>query len=84
MYDKTIRITQVQLEQDSGKSLHDAEESHSLIDLNRAGIALLEIVTEPDFVSGEEAAVFVKEFARILELLGVCNANMSGGQRSQE
>ena len=78
-YIKTVRITQLQLEQDSGKSLHDEDSSQSLIDLNRAGMALMEIVTEPDFTSGEEAATFVKELRLILKALGTCHNVMSGG-----
>lgn len=57
---KTVRIKQIQLEQDSGKSLHDDLRSQTLIDLNRAGVGLLEVVLEPDLSCGEEAATAVR------------------------
>ncbi|KAK3099597.1 hypothetical protein FSP39_006799 [Pinctada imbricata] len=75
----TARITQIQLEQDSGKSLHDEEEKRSLIDLNRAGIGLMEIVTEPDFSNGLEAHSFVSELRLILRSLGTCSGKMKEG-----
>lgn len=55
-----LGIEQVQLEQDSGKSLHNADAGYSLIDLNRAGIGLMEIITRPELESGEQAAAFVR------------------------
>ncbi|XP_050417233.1 glutamyl-tRNA(Gln) amidotransferase subunit B, mitochondrial [Patella vulgata] len=76
---KTANLVQIQLEQDSGKSLHDDEDKKSLIDLNRAGIALMEIVTQPDFTTGEEAAGFVKELQKILQIIGTCDGKMSEG-----
>ncbi|XP_041359895.1 glutamyl-tRNA(Gln) amidotransferase subunit B, mitochondrial-like isoform X2 [Gigantopelta aegis] len=76
---KKAKLVQIQLEQDSGKSLHDLEEKQSLIDLNRAGTGLMEIVTEPDFTSGEEAASFVKELQLILQSIGTCDGKMSEG-----
>ncbi|ODN03245.1 Glutamyl-tRNA(Gln) amidotransferase subunit B, mitochondrial [Orchesella cincta] len=78
-YIKTCRIRQIQLEQDSGKSLHDEECDRSLIDLNRAGIALMELVFQPDLASGEEAAALVKELSLIMQTLGVCNCKMEEG-----
>ncbi|XP_012521305.1 glutamyl-tRNA(Gln) amidotransferase subunit B, mitochondrial-like isoform X2 [Monomorium pharaonis] len=78
-YMKYSKIKQIQLEQDSGKSLHDENIGRSLIDLNRAGIPLMEFVFEPDLVDGEEAAALVKELAFTLQLLGVCSGKMEEG-----
>ncbi|XP_051561000.1 glutamyl-tRNA(Gln) amidotransferase subunit B, mitochondrial [Myxocyprinus asiaticus] len=77
---KSVRIKQIQLEQDSGKSLHDDERSQTLIDLNRAGVGLMELVMEPDMCCGEEAAAAVRELQLILQALGTCQANMAEGQ----
>ncbi|XP_060565594.1 glutamyl-tRNA(Gln) amidotransferase subunit B, mitochondrial-like [Ruditapes philippinarum] len=77
--EKSARILQLQLEQDSGKSLHDDLEARSLIDLNRAGIALMEIVTAPDFHTGNEARSFVRELRLLLVTLGTCNGRFSEG-----
>uniref|UniRef100_A0A8C6W267 Glutamyl-tRNA(Gln) amidotransferase subunit B, mitochondrial n=1 Tax=Nannospalax galili TaxID=1026970 RepID=A0A8C6W267_NANGA len=77
---KTVRIKQIQLEQDSGKSLHDDLRSQTLIDLNRAGVGLLEVVLEPDLCCGEEAATAVRELQLILQALGTSQANMAEGQ----
>lgn len=76
---KTANIIQLQLEQDSGKSLHDEMERQSLIDLNRCGTGLMEIVTEPDFSNGMDAAAFVKELQLILERINTCNCKMEEG-----
>ncbi|XP_076995931.1 glutamyl-tRNA(Gln) amidotransferase subunit B, mitochondrial isoform X1 [Tamandua tetradactyla] len=80
MSTKTVRIKQIQLEQDSGKSLHDDLRSQTLIDLNRAGVGLLEVVMEPDMSCGEEAATAVRELQLILQALGTSQANMAEGQ----
>ncbi|KAG9480051.1 hypothetical protein GDO78_011848 [Eleutherodactylus coqui] len=80
MATKCVRVKQVQLEQDSGKSLHDDAMHQTLIDLNRAGIALMEIVMEPDMTCGEEAAAAVRELQLILQTLATSHANMSEGQ----
>ncbi|CAL8330375.1 unnamed protein product [Merluccius merluccius] len=77
---KTVRIKQIQLEQDSGKSLHDDQRCQTLIDLNRAGVGLMELVMEPDMSCGEEAAAAVRELQLILQALGTCQGNMSEGQ----
>uniref|UniRef100_A0A8C2XQT1 Glutamyl-tRNA(Gln) amidotransferase subunit B, mitochondrial n=1 Tax=Cyclopterus lumpus TaxID=8103 RepID=A0A8C2XQT1_CYCLU len=77
---RTSTIKQIQLEQDSGKSLHDDLRSQTLIDLNRAGVGLMELVMEPDMSCGEEAAAAVRELQLILQALGTCQANMSEGQ----
>uniref|UniRef100_A0A8D1C4J1 Glutamyl-tRNA(Gln) amidotransferase subunit B, mitochondrial n=1 Tax=Sus scrofa TaxID=9823 RepID=A0A8D1C4J1_PIG len=77
---RTVRVKQIQLEQDSGKSLHDDLRSQTLIDLNRAGVGLLEVVLEPDMSCGEEAATAVRELQLILQALGTSQANMAEGQ----
>ncbi|KAM5159737.1 glutamyl-tRNA(Gln) amidotransferase subunit B, mitochondrial [Callospermophilus lateralis] len=77
---KRVRIKQIQLEQDSGKSLHDDLRAQTLIDLNRAGVGLLEVVLEPDLSCGEEAAAVVRELQLILQALGTSQANMAEGQ----
>ncbi|XP_027872036.1 glutamyl-tRNA(Gln) amidotransferase subunit B, mitochondrial isoform X2 [Xiphophorus couchianus] len=77
---KNVHIKQIQLEQDSGKSLHDDVNSQTLIDLNRAGVGLMEVVMEPDMSCGEEAAAAVRELQLILQALGTCQGNMSEGQ----
>uniref|UniRef100_A0A8C6VPT3 Glutamyl-tRNA(Gln) amidotransferase subunit B, mitochondrial n=1 Tax=Naja naja TaxID=35670 RepID=A0A8C6VPT3_NAJNA len=74
---KTVRIKQIQLEQDSGKSLHDDFRNQTLVDLNRAGIGLMELVMEPDMCCGEEAAAAVRELQLILQALGSSQANMA-------
>ncbi|XP_068961635.1 glutamyl-tRNA(Gln) amidotransferase subunit B, mitochondrial isoform X3 [Petaurus breviceps papuanus] len=74
---KTVRIKQIQLEQDSGKSLHDDTRSQTLIDLNRAGVGLMEVVMEPDMSCGDEAATAVRELQLILRALGTSQANMA-------
>jgi aspartyl-tRNA(Asn)/glutamyl-tRNA(Gln) amidotransferase subunit B len=77
-YYKTVRLIQLQLEQDSGKSLHDEVEKRSLVDLNRAGVPLMELVFEPDLEDGEEASWMVKELILILLRLGTCSCKMEG------
>ncbi|KAL2780975.1 glutamyl-tRNA(Gln) amidotransferase subunit B, mitochondrial isoform 2 precursor, partial [Daubentonia madagascariensis] len=77
---RTVRVKQIQLEQDSGKSLHDDLRSQTLVDLNRAGVGLLELVLEPDMCCGEEAATAVRELQVILQALGTSQANMAEGQ----
>ncbi|XP_075277673.1 glutamyl-tRNA(Gln) amidotransferase subunit B, mitochondrial isoform X2 [Opisthocomus hoazin] len=80
MVTKTVRIKQIQLEQDSGKSLHDDTRSQTLVDLNRAGVGLMEVVMEPDLCCGEEAAAAVRELQLILQTLGSSQAVMAEGQ----
>ncbi|XP_059778596.1 glutamyl-tRNA(Gln) amidotransferase subunit B, mitochondrial isoform X2 [Balaenoptera ricei] len=80
MVTRTVGVKQIQLEQDSGKSLHDNLRSQTLIDLNRAGVGLLEVVLEPDMSCGEEAAAAVRELQLILQALGTSQANMAEGQ----
>nr|XP_022323623.1 glutamyl-tRNA(Gln) amidotransferase subunit B, mitochondrial-like [Crassostrea virginica] len=76
---KTARITQLQLEQDSGRSVHDEEAGQSLIDLNRAGIGLMEIVTEPDFENGIDCSSFVREVQLMMRQLQVCLGSFREG-----
>ena len=75
----TIRIHHIHLEEDAGKSMHDQDPLDSLIDLNRAGVPLLEIVTEPDLRSAEEVAAFMSEIRRLVRWLGVSDGNMEEG-----
>ncbi|MDE2580232.1 MAG: Asp-tRNA(Asn)/Glu-tRNA(Gln) amidotransferase subunit GatB [Rhodospirillales bacterium] len=76
---KQIGVTRLHLEQDAGKSLHDQHPSKSLIDLNRAGVALMEIVSEPDLRSPEEAGAYLRKLRTILRYLGTCDGNMDEG-----
>ncbi|MCU0983318.1 MAG: Asp-tRNA(Asn)/Glu-tRNA(Gln) amidotransferase subunit GatB [Acetobacteraceae bacterium] len=76
---KAIGITRLHLEQDAGKSLHDQHPTKSYIDLNRAGVALMEIVSEPDIRSPEEAGAYLTKLRQILRYLGTCDGNMEEG-----
>ncbi|MBY0333488.1 MAG: Asp-tRNA(Asn)/Glu-tRNA(Gln) amidotransferase subunit GatB, partial [Acetobacteraceae bacterium] len=76
---KTIGITRLHLEQDAGKSLHDQHPTKSFIDLNRSGVALMEIVSEPDMRSPEEAGAYLTRLRQILRYLGTCDGNMDEG-----
>jgi aspartyl-tRNA(Asn)/glutamyl-tRNA(Gln) amidotransferase subunit B len=76
---RDIGITRLHLEQDAGKSLHDQHPSKSYIDLNRAGVALMEIVSEPDIRSPEEAGAYLRKLRSILRYLGTCDGNMEEG-----
>ena len=76
---REIGITRLHLEQDAGKSLHDQHPTKSYIDLNRAGVALMEIVSEPDMRSADEAAAYLKKLRSILRYLGTCDGNMDEG-----
>ena len=74
-----VGIERLHLEQDAGKSLHDQHPDHSYVDLNRAGVALMEIVTRPDMRSSEEAAAFLRKLRAIVRYLGTCDGNMDEG-----
>lgn len=76
---KKIRINRIHLEQDAGKSIHDMSPSETFIDLNRSGIALMEIVTEPDLSSQDEVIEFIKQLRSILRYLGTCDGDMEKG-----
>jgi aspartyl-tRNA(Asn)/glutamyl-tRNA(Gln) amidotransferase subunit B len=76
---KTVRLVRAHLEEDAGKSVHENFVSQSGIDLNRAGTPLLEIVTEPDMRSTEEAVAYAKELHKIVTWIGICDGNMQEG-----
>ena len=76
---KTVRLVRAHLEEDAGKSLHEAFHGMSGIDLNRAGTPLLEIVTEPDIRSSAEAVAYAKELHKIVTWIGICDGNMQEG-----
>ncbi len=75
----TIGIERLHLEQDAGKSIHDMDPALSMVDLNRAGVALMEIVSKPDLRSSVEAAAYVQKLRSILRYLGTCDGNMEQG-----
>ena len=75
----TIGIERLHLEQDAGKSLHDRSPTNSYVDLNRSGVALMEIVSKPDLRSAEEAKAFITKLRSILRYLGTCDGNMQEG-----
>jgi len=76
---KEVGIERLHLEQDAGKSLHDQHPNQSFIDLNRAGVALMEIVSKPDIRSADEAATFITKLRSILRYVGSCDGNMQEG-----
>ena len=76
---KSIRILRAHLEEDAGKSVHGIGEGQSGIDLNRAGTPLLEIVTEPDMSSAEEAVTYAKKLHELVQWIGICDGNMQEG-----
>ncbi|MCQ6957445.1 Asp-tRNA(Asn)/Glu-tRNA(Gln) amidotransferase subunit GatB [Mucilaginibacter aquariorum] len=76
---KNIAIHHIHMEDDAGKSSHDQHDDFSLIDLNRAGVPLIEIVSEPDLRSAEEAGQFLTEIRRLLRYLDICDGNMEEG-----
>jgi aspartyl-tRNA(Asn)/glutamyl-tRNA(Gln) amidotransferase subunit B len=73
---RQIQLNRIHLEEDAGKSIHDIDPTQTLIDLNRAGTPLIEIVTEPDLFSAEEAFAYVTEIRKLVQWLGVCDGNM--------
>ena len=76
---KEVELTRIHMEEDSGKSTHDLDPLNTLIDLNRAGVPLLEIVTEPVLKSSEEAYLYVTEIRKLLRYLDICDGNMEEG-----
>ena len=76
---KEIGIERLHLEQDAGKSLHDQDPKNSFVDLNRSGIALMEIVSKPDLSSPEEVSVYIKKLRSIMRYLNTCDGNMEEG-----
>ena len=76
---RLVRIERIHLEQDAGKSIHDMDPAMSFVDLNRTGVALMEIVSRPDIRGPEEAAAYVAKLRQILRYLGTCDGNMQNG-----
>ncbi|MCI0469909.1 MAG: Asp-tRNA(Asn)/Glu-tRNA(Gln) amidotransferase subunit GatB, partial [Nitrospirae bacterium] len=76
---KKIGITRIHMEEDAGKNIHEGAGQYSFVDLNRAGVPLMEIVSEPDIRSPKEAAEYMKKLRTILRYLGVCDGNMEQG-----
>ncbi len=76
---RKVRIERIHLEQDAGKSIHDMDPNMSFVDLNRTGVALMEIVSRPDIRGPEEAAAYVAKLRQILRYLGTCDGNMQNG-----
>ena len=77
--EREIRLNRIHLEEDAGKSLHEVDPANTSVDYNRAGVPLIEIVTEPDLYSGEEAYAYLTELRKILRYLGICDGNMEEG-----
>jgi aspartyl-tRNA(Asn)/glutamyl-tRNA(Gln) amidotransferase subunit B len=76
---RRVRIERIHLEQDAGKSIHDMDPARSFVDLNRTGVALMEIVSRPDIRGPEEAAAYLSRLRQILRWLGTCDGNMQNG-----
>ena len=76
---RRVRVERIHLEQDAGKSIHDMDPTMSFVDLNRTGVALMEIVSRPDLRGPEEAAAYVTKIRQILRYLGTCDGNMQNG-----
>ena len=76
---RLVRIERIHIEQDAGKSIHDMDPNMSFVDLNRTGVALMEIVSRPDIRGPEEAAAYVTKMRQILRYLGTCDGNMQNG-----
>jgi aspartyl-tRNA(Asn)/glutamyl-tRNA(Gln) amidotransferase subunit B len=76
---RRVRVERIHLEQDAGKSIHDMDPNLSFVDLNRTGVALMEIVSRPDIRGPEEAAAYVAKLRQILRYLGTCDGNMQNG-----
>ncbi len=77
--ERHIKLNRIHMEEDAGKSLHDVDDQYTAIDLNRAGVPLLEIVSEPDLHSSEEAFAYVTELRRLVRWLNICDGNMEEG-----
>ncbi len=77
--ERNIRLNRIHIEEDAGKSLHDVDENYTSIDLNRAGVPLLEIVSEPDIHSSDEAFAYISELRKLVTWLGICDGNMEEG-----
>ncbi|MBO9634255.1 MAG: Asp-tRNA(Asn)/Glu-tRNA(Gln) amidotransferase subunit GatB, partial [Chitinophagaceae bacterium] len=77
--DRAIELNRIHMEEDAGKSLHDVDPQNTCVDYNRAGVPLLEIVTDPVIRSGEEAYAYLTELRKLLRYLGICDGNMEEG-----
>jgi aspartyl-tRNA(Asn)/glutamyl-tRNA(Gln) amidotransferase subunit B len=77
--EKNIRLNRIHIEEDAGKSLHDVDAENTALDFNRAGVCLIEIVSEPDMRSGEEAYVYLSELRKLVRYLDICDGNMEEG-----
>ena len=77
--ERTVRLERIHIEQDAGKSIHDMDPQSSFVDLNRTGVALMEIVSRPDIRGPEEAAEYLRKLRQILRYLGTCDGNMQEG-----
>ncbi|MEP6711179.1 MAG: Asp-tRNA(Asn)/Glu-tRNA(Gln) amidotransferase subunit GatB [Ferruginibacter sp.] len=77
--EKKVKLNRIHMEEDAGKSIHDIDENYTCIDLNRAGMPLLEIVTEPDLHSSDEAYTYLTELRKLVRWIGVCDGNMEEG-----
>jgi aspartyl-tRNA(Asn)/glutamyl-tRNA(Gln) amidotransferase subunit B len=77
--ERKVQLNRIHMEEDAGKSIHDLDEAFTCIDLNRAGTPLVEIVTEPDLFSAEEAWQYVTEVRRLVRWIGICDGNMEEG-----
>jgi aspartyl-tRNA(Asn)/glutamyl-tRNA(Gln) amidotransferase subunit B len=77
--EKKIKLNRIHMEEDAGKSIHDIDDDYTCIDLNRAGMPLLEIVTEPDLHSADEAYTYLTELRKLVRWIGVCDGNMEEG-----
>ena len=76
---KRVRLIRIHIEEDAGRNIHDAHGTASLVDLNRAGVPLLEIVSEPDMRTPQEAGAYLRTLRQVLQYLGICNGNMEEG-----
>lgn len=77
--EKSINLTRIHMEEDAGKSMHDQDPVDTLVDLNRAGVPLLEIVSEPELCNGEEAYAYLTEVRKLVRYLEICDGNMEEG-----
>ena len=77
--EKNINLTRIHMEEDAGKSMHDQDATDSLVDLNRAGVPLLEMVSEPEIANGDEAYAYLTEVRKLVRYLEICDGNMEEG-----
>ena len=77
--EKNVQLNRIHMEEDAGKSMHDVYENETALDYNRAGVPLLEIVTEPDLRSGDEASAYLTELRKLVRYLEICDGNMEEG-----